>query len=70
MSLLDAWKTAFYHSSSYITQPIGDKSHEILCKLEDIQKKKVCMDCLVVSVLLTPLYGSWRACATLRLRFL
>jgi len=41
MSLLDAWKTAFYHSSSYITQPIGDKSHEILCKLEDIQKKKL-----------------------------
>ncbi|GJQ10606.1 hypothetical protein GpartN1_g2397.t1 [Galdieria partita] len=46
---MDAWnlcsssfalRTAFLNSS-YITQPIGDKSHEILCKLENIQRKKL-----------------------------
>lgn len=37
---MDALKTTFY-SRCYITQPIGDKSHEILCKLEDIQRTKL-----------------------------
>ncbi|GJD11464.1 hypothetical protein Gasu2_56020 [Galdieria sulphuraria] len=39
MSLLDL-RTAFFNSS-YVTQPIGNKSHEILCKLENIQRKKL-----------------------------